>query len=228
MKERKPKDWPKDICWKCGSSLHDASDCGRPLHTLKPKLPTFKPSKKVFRAITDLIRDKQIAIEKLTREQVGEALIQAIQCGDFLRNVRVTDNAQFVDYVPFRREQELLGQIEKLRAAIIAHRSQKADDRCIEDDDRLYEALGDGIKCDRAVGDKAAMLRNCQRFIERRCEGGKWPSYAELESRLKAIAEVIEAVDNRCAAVDGPVRQTIEEIRPHELVKIYELATNKP
>lgn len=76
-----------------------------------------------------------------------------------------------------------------LRAAIRTHRDQKADDRCIEDDDRLYAALGDGIKCDRRVGDKAAMLANCQRFIENRCEGGEWRSYAELEAenaRLRA------------------------------------------
>ena len=46
---------------------------------------------------------------------------------------------------------------DRLRSAIVAHRSQKADDRCIEDDDRLYEALDDGIRCDRRVGDKEAM-----------------------------------------------------------------------
>lgn len=54
-----------------------------------------------------------------------------------------------------------------LENAIRAHRSQKADDRCVEDDDRLYEAIGDGVKCDRQVGDKSAMLANCQRFIDR-------------------------------------------------------------
>ena len=69
----------------------------------------------------------------------------------------------------------------KLANAIREHRNQKADDRCIEDDDRLYEALGDGIKCDRKVGNKEEMLANCKRFIENRCDGGKWPSYAELE-----------------------------------------------
>jgi len=179
----------------------------------------------VQKAMQKLIREKNIAIEGLTREQIGDALLQAIQCGDFTRQVITNSDAQGVTYIPYRREQELLAQLNDLRAAIKTHRSQKADDRCIEDDDRLYEALGDGIKCDRAVGDKAAMLRNCQRFIERRCKGGTWPSYADLEKRLKAIAEVIEAVDNRCAAVDGPVRATREEIRDHELVTIYELAT---
>ncbi len=81
-----------------------------------------------------------------------------------------------------------------LAEAIRTHRSQKADDRCIEDDDRLYETLGDGIKCDRRVGSKAMMVANCMRFIERRCEGGGWPSYAELESTNKALAIALEAL----------------------------------
>jgi len=67
--------------------------------------------------------------------------------------------------------------------AIATHHAQKADDRCIEDDDRLYAAAG-LPPCDRRVGDKEAMLANCKRFIEKRCEGGGWPTYAELEARI--------------------------------------------
>jgi hypothetical protein len=89
--------------------------------------------------------------------------------------------------------QELQAEVERLRAAIIKHRSQKADDRCIEDDDELYAALGDGIPCDRRVGDKIAMLHNCARFIERRCEGGGWPSYVELEAERDEARETIRA-----------------------------------
>ena len=89
--------------------------------------------------------------------------------------------------------EELSAEVERLRAAIIKHRSQKADDRCIEDDDELYAALGDSIKCDRRVGDKIAMLQNCARFIERRCEGGGWPSYAELEAQRDEAREGIRA-----------------------------------
>lgn len=78
---------------------------------------------------------------------------------------------------------------KKLKTAISEHRSQRADDRCIEDDDRLYAALGDGKQCDRRVGNKEEMLKNCARFIDRRCEEGNWPTYAELEAenyQLKA------------------------------------------
>lgn len=78
----------------------------------------------------------------------------------------------------------LADEVIRLRAAIADHRAQKADDRCIEDDDKLYEALGDGIKCDRRVGDKYEMLGNCARFIDRRCESGGWPTYIEIEKEL--------------------------------------------
>jgi hypothetical protein len=40
------------------------------------------------------------------------------------------------------------------------------------------------------VGDKVAMLANCERFINQRCEAGGWPSYVELEQerdKLRAI-----------------------------------------
>lgn len=78
-----------------------------------------------------------------------------------------------------------------LEQAIDKHRRQRADDRCIEDDDHLYAALGDGVKCDRRVGDKGAMLLNCARFIERRSQNGGWNTYAELEHLLSlAIVEL--------------------------------------
>lgn len=98
------------------------------------------------------------------------------------------------EYQPPQEDDEIIAlrsRIAQLEDAIRTHRSQKADDRCIADDDRLYEALGDGIKCDRRVGDKEAMLRNCERFIGRRCEGGGWPTYVELEARIKALEEAL-------------------------------------
>ena len=42
--------------------------------------------------------------------------------------------------------------------------------------------------------------------------------------RLKAIAEIIEGVENRCAAVDGEVTPTLEEMTQSELSAIYRLA----
>lgn len=89
------------------------------------------------------------------------------------------------------RAQAAEDRVAALEAAIRAHRDQKADDRCIEDDDLLYAALGDGIKCDRSVGNKAAMLRNCARFIDRRCAAGIWPTYQELEAKILRLGGVL-------------------------------------
>lgn len=90
--------------------------------------------------------------------------------------------------------------LQRLTEAIVEHRAQKADDRCIEDDDQLYAALKDNIKCDRRVGDKAAMLHNCKRFIENRCQEGGWPTYAELEAKLHAAE--LQVHDNQTLRED--------------------------
>ncbi len=75
-------------------------------------------------------------------------------------------------------------EVARLRAAIAEHRAQKADDRCWLDDLKLYAVLDDEVEPDNRVGDKYLMLANCARFIDRRCEGGEWTSYIELEREL--------------------------------------------
>lgn len=107
-------------------------------------------------------------------------------------------------------------RVSRLEAAIRAHRDQRADDRCIEDDDRLYEALGDGVKCDRRVGDKAEMLRNCERFIDRRCVGGHWPSYRDLEAANARLVSLLEeygkhAADSGWHNLAGEIRRRTKE-----------------
>ena len=44
------------------------------------------------------------------------------------------------------------------------------------------------------------------------------------KERLRKIAEIIEAVDNRCMAVDGPVTPTLQEMTQDEIAEIYRLA----
>lgn len=41
---------------------------------------------------------------------------------------------------------------------------------------------------------------------------------------LAEIARIIETVDNRCAAVDGPVTPTLQEMTQKEISRIYQLA----
>jgi hypothetical protein len=43
--------------------------------------------------------------------------------------------------------------------------------------------------------------------------------------RLREIAEIIERVDQRCMAADGPVQKTLHEMDHSELRRIYLLAT---
>lgn len=48
-----------------------------------------------------------------------------------------------------------------------------------------------------------------------------------LAKRLEQITEIIEIVDNRCAAADGRVTPTLSEMTQAEISKIYKLASRK-
>lgn len=48
---------------------------------------------------------------------------------------------------------------------------------------------------------------------------------AESRKRLAAIADILDTVEGRCLAVDGPVARTSEEITDGEIRRIYRLAT---
>lgn len=53
--------------------------------------------------------------------------------------------------------------------------------------DRERRAAEGAERARRLIG--AEMLANCARYIDRRCEGGHWPSYFDLEAedaRLRA------------------------------------------
>lgn len=134
---------------------------------------------------------------KILQDACAEALLfndKVIDDGDESRGETCPESPYAeveIGYIDeaYRTRRELQAERDRLRDAIIKHRAQKADDRCIFDDDVLYEAVGDGTRCDRRVGDKQAMLVNCARFIERRCESGGWPTYVELEERLRKLTE---------------------------------------
>jgi len=106
-----------------------------------------------------------------------------------------------VGHAPSRGEVRLLiAEIRRLRAAIVKHHDQKADDRCWMDDHELYAAAGlpDPDNC---IGDPEAMLANCKRFITSRCRAdGPWKSYAELEAENAALRTQIAEFAERIAA----------------------------
>ena len=68
--------------------------------------------------IRRLIADHALATEKLTEQQLAEALRQALDSGDFVRNVRVDSNAQTVHYIPYRERERLKEENQNLRAAL--------------------------------------------------------------------------------------------------------------
>jgi hypothetical protein len=69
-------------------------------------------------AIAECVKRQNLAVAKLTEDQMAAALMQAIQCGDFVRHVRVTDNGQNVVYVPFATEAQLLAQVKELKETV--------------------------------------------------------------------------------------------------------------
>ncbi len=52
-------------------------------------------------------------------------------------------------------------------------------------------------------------------------------TYGEASTALAQIREIIDRVENRCMAVDGPVTPTTEEMTEDELRRIYVLAGGK-
>ena len=49
----------------------------------------------------------------------------------------------------------------------------------------------------------------------------------DYRARLDRIAAIIETVDHRCMAADGPVTPTLQEMTQKEMTEIYSLAAFK-
>lgn len=69
------------------------------------------------RAVSDLIRQHNLATEQLTTSQLADAIRQALASGDFIRHVR-TDGAQAVVYVPYAEVEKLRAKIATLETAL--------------------------------------------------------------------------------------------------------------
>src|SRR5205809_5383224 len=82
-----------------------------------------------------------------------------------------------------------LYQQAKLMEVIKEVHSQHADDVCWMDIDKIFKAAGLTTP-ERRVGDKAAMLYNCQRFIITMCQNGQWKSYVELEAEIVTLKKL--------------------------------------
>lgn len=58
------------------------------------------------------------AIDKLTKEQFTNCILQALACGDFIRLVMIDSTAQAIIYIPYREREILLSRIKELEEEI--------------------------------------------------------------------------------------------------------------
>lgn len=72
-------------------------------------------------AARELIRKHSIACDELTQMQLAESFKQALACGDFVRHVRASDNAQQVYYFPYRDAEMLRARVRHLEELLGKH-----------------------------------------------------------------------------------------------------------
>lgn len=70
---------------------------------------------KTSTAFREMLKAKNIAVDELTRDQLAEALRQAVDCGDFIRLVRVDDRGQTVIYLPGDGVDRLRQQLDEAK-----------------------------------------------------------------------------------------------------------------
>jgi len=78
-------------------------------------------NEKIQSQIAEFVRKHRLACEGLTENQVAEVIGQALACGDIIKNVRVTDNAQCVVYIPFAETERLRTRIRDLKELLKQH-----------------------------------------------------------------------------------------------------------
>ena len=105
-----------------------------------------------------------------------------------LSDERVATIAGVYNTAGYEETMALAQEVQLLRQVIREVHSQHADDICWLDIDKIFEAVGLPVP-DRSVGNKEAMLKNCKRFLDIMCSGGKWKSYAELEAEVSQLRQ---------------------------------------
>lgn len=133
-----------------------------------------------------------------THVQAGTARV-SVYCPDALRQA-------LADLLAER--EFLAAERDALKAAIVKHHDQRADDRCFLDDADLYAAAG-LEPADVRVGDKDAMLANCARFLAQRCEsGGPWKSYADLLAERDELRAALQPFAALAPALPSDARDS--------------------
>lgn len=84
-----------------------------PLNFNPPSTILHNPT--VQKAIDDLIQKYHLASNELTERQIAHTILQMLACGEFTRYLVINSDKQTVVYLPYKREQELLSEIEELK-----------------------------------------------------------------------------------------------------------------
>lgn len=77
-------------------------------------------------AIAKMIRERSIAVEKLTERQMGDVILQAIKAGDFMVHVATDPDRQAVTYLPYRDVEALKARIRELEEELDCFRDETA------------------------------------------------------------------------------------------------------
>ena len=72
----------------------------------------------ILQSIEDLCRQHELAVESLTRNQLADAIRQALASGDFCRHVSIDHNRQTVTYIPYAAYSQLRVRYDELLAAV--------------------------------------------------------------------------------------------------------------
>lgn len=93
------------------------------VHWSNPGPPIdIKPTLLSPEYLANWLAETQIMIDNLTKDQLADALRQAIACGDFQRCVMLLEMpGQNVIYIPFAREQQLRAEIQRLTDLLEKH-----------------------------------------------------------------------------------------------------------
>jgi hypothetical protein len=75
-------------------------------------------NKEYKKALEDLTKANNLAVDGLTKSQFLSVLEQMIQSGDFLRYVYLDGRSQQITYIPFRETERLKSKIIELEKQI--------------------------------------------------------------------------------------------------------------
>lgn len=81
-------------------------------------------------------------------------------------------------------------EIDRLRAAIRAHRDQRGDDRCWQDDETLYAVLPEGYTA--PTREVAVELEHCQRYLE--CRRNPATEYISPQREIERLTMLLRQV----------------------------------